>query len=178
MSKTDLAEVRSALAIDWSSSARDRTVDITTVGRRSGRPRRIEIWFYRFEEAIYLSGLPGRREWFLNLQADPRFVFHLKHGVHADLPARASVVTDPDRRRSVFTSFVGDMNQPHNPARIRRPTSVEAWVAGSPLVEVLFDDEELRPRPVSGRLAVLALTRVVAVVRSLDGDAADHTLRS
>jgi hypothetical protein len=26
--------------------ARDRTIDITTVGRRSGKPRRIEIWFH------------------------------------------------------------------------------------------------------------------------------------
>jgi hypothetical protein len=24
---------------------RDRTIDITMIGRRSGRPRRIEIWF-------------------------------------------------------------------------------------------------------------------------------------
>jgi hypothetical protein len=29
---------------------------------------------------------------------DPRFAFHLKHGVVADLPAEAEVITDPDER--------------------------------------------------------------------------------
>jgi hypothetical protein len=40
-------DVRQALAIDASSTIEDRTIDITTTGRRSGEPRRIEIAFYR-----------------------------------------------------------------------------------------------------------------------------------
>ena len=82
-------EVREALAIDRSASVEQRTIDITTTGRKSGKPRRIEIWFYRFEESIYLSGMPGprTRDWLANLMADPHFIFHLKHGVVADLPA-------------------------------------------------------------------------------------------
>ena len=32
--------------------AQDRTIDITTIGRRSGLPRRIETWFYRVEDQI------------------------------------------------------------------------------------------------------------------------------
>ena len=40
-------DVRRALAIDSSSTIRDRTIDITTTGHRSGEPRRIEIVFYR-----------------------------------------------------------------------------------------------------------------------------------
>jgi hypothetical protein len=39
-------DVRAALAITRSSTMADRTVDITTTGRRSGKPRRIEICFY------------------------------------------------------------------------------------------------------------------------------------
>lgn len=35
--------IRQALAIDLSSPALDRTIDITTIGRQSGRPHRIEI---------------------------------------------------------------------------------------------------------------------------------------
>ena len=131
-------EIRQALAITPASTARQRTVDVTTIGRRSGRPHRFETWFYRADDRIFLSGLPGRRDWYANLQADPRLVFHLKHGVRADLPASARIVTDPAERRRAFTHFVADMNQPHNPARIVQPTRVDEWMAASPLVEVLF----------------------------------------
>jgi hypothetical protein len=43
-----------------SSSFEERTIDITTTGRRSGEPRRIEILLYRFEDTIYLSRIPVR----------------------------------------------------------------------------------------------------------------------
>jgi deazaflavin-dependent oxidoreductase (nitroreductase family) len=139
----NLTAVRAALAIDRSSSAWERTVDITTTGARTGRPRRIEIWFYRHEGTVYLSGLPGRRDWYANLLARPAFVFHLKGRVRVDLPARAVLVTDPARRLAAFTEFTEDMNQPHDPARIGHRTSVGEWLAGSPLMEVVFDDPGL-----------------------------------
>ncbi len=133
--------VRRALAIDRSSSATERTVDITTVGRKTGRPRRIEIWFYRADGKTYLSGLPGRRGWYANLKSNPAFTFHLKNGVRADLPATAEPVTDEAERHRVFARFADDLNQPGNPGRIAQPTRVEDWMAGSPLVEVSFDEE-------------------------------------
>jgi hypothetical protein len=37
---------------------RDRTIDITTTGRSSGRARRIEIWVYNVGGRVYLSGTP------------------------------------------------------------------------------------------------------------------------
>jgi hypothetical protein len=95
-------DVRLALAISPSSTMEDRTIDITTTGRNSGRPRRIEIVFYRIGDAIYLSGIPAprRRDWLANLSAEPHFTFHLKHGVVADLPAVATVITDEAERRT------------------------------------------------------------------------------
>ena len=133
-------DIRRALAITPSSPARDRTVDITTTGARSGRSHRIEIWFYRAGGRLYLSSTPARRDWYANLTANPRFTFHLKNGVHADLPATATPVTDEAERRRIFTEIVADLNQPSNPGRISQPTSVDAWVAGSPLAEITFDD--------------------------------------
>jgi deazaflavin-dependent oxidoreductase (nitroreductase family) len=109
--------------------ARDRTIDITTTGRRSGQPRRIEIWFYRAGGRIYLSGSPGRRSWYANLLAYPEFTFHLKDSVHADLPARARPVTDPEERRAVFTKILKDL---------RMSRDLEAWISASPLMEVVF----------------------------------------
>ena len=73
--------------------ANDRTIDITTTGRSSGLPCRIETWFYRVDDRIYLTGSPGRRDWYANLLANPEFTFHLKQSVGADLPARR-----PDHR--------------------------------------------------------------------------------
>ena len=57
-------DIRGALEITPASSARERTVDITTIGARSGRPRRIEIWFYRAAGRIYLTTTPARRDWY------------------------------------------------------------------------------------------------------------------
>jgi deazaflavin-dependent oxidoreductase (nitroreductase family) len=45
---------------------------LTTTGRRSGRPREIEIWFIRREGRYYLFAEQGERaHWVRNLSADP-----------------------------------------------------------------------------------------------------------
>ena len=128
-----------ALAITPASPARARTIDITTIGRKSGKPRRIEIWFYRVDGKIYLSGLPSRPSWYVNIVANPHFTFHLKNGIRADLAATAVPITDEATRRRVFTAIVADLNQPRNPGRIVQPTRLEDWMAGSRLAEVIFD---------------------------------------
>jgi hypothetical protein len=66
--------------------ARDRVIDITTTGRKSGQPRRIEIWFHRLDGRLFITGLPGHRSWYANLLANPAFTFHLKGSAKADLP--------------------------------------------------------------------------------------------
>jgi F420H(2)-dependent quinone reductase len=137
-------DIRQALAIDRSSGLEDRTIDITTTGRRSGELRRIEIVFYRFEDSIYLSGLPGPtpRAWLLNLIAKPRFVFHLKHRVVADLPAVATVITDPAERRRIFVAFVEEFNERHGPDSPWPKAVLDDWVAGSPLAKVSFEEAD------------------------------------
>lgn len=111
-------DVRQKLAIDSSSTIEDRTIDITTTGRRTGEPRRVEIVFYRAGDDIYLSGIPApkQRDWLINLRANPHFTFHLKHDVVADLPAEATVVTDPTDRRHVLAVFV-ELQPPKRPAQ-------------------------------------------------------------
>jgi len=134
-------DIRQALAVDRSATLEQRTVDITTIGRRSGEARRIEIVFYRFEDSIYLSGIPGPRprSWLLNVTAEPRFILHLKHGVVADLPAVAIVITDPAERRRVLADFVEDFNRRHGPDSEWPEAVVEEWVARSPLAKVSFE---------------------------------------
>lgn len=109
---------------------RPHRIDITTTGRRTGLPRRIELGFLNLGGRIYLSGMPGfARSWIANLRADPRFTFHLKGPVRADLPASARVIIDPAERRSVVEQV----------ARAWQRTDVEAMAGSSPLVEVTFD---------------------------------------
>ena len=106
------------------------TIDITTIGRRSGEPRRIEIVFHSFDGRLYISGMPSprTRAWLHNLRANPRLTFHLKQLIQADLPATAREITDPAERHEVLTKV----------ARVwrRDPEQMERF---SPLVEVTID---------------------------------------
>jgi deazaflavin-dependent oxidoreductase (nitroreductase family) len=107
-----------------------RTIDITTIGRTSGEPRRIEIWFHNVDRHIYITGTPGRRDWYANLRANPNFTFHIKEGVQADLPARATPIEDADAKRPILKRICENVG---------RADEVETWVAQSPLVEVMFE---------------------------------------
>ena len=121
--------------------ANDRTIDITTTGRSSGLPRRIETWFYRVDGQIYLTGSPGRRDWYANLLANPDFTFHLKQGVVVDLPAYATPITDRDERRAIFERILSDLGGGQD---------LEAWLAGSPLMAVSFNDPFHERCPIQG----------------------------
>jgi hypothetical protein len=79
--------------------ARDCTIDITTRGRQTGQFHRIESWFHHIDGHIYITGTPGRRDWYANLWAHPEFTFHLKQRLKADLPARATPILETARRR-------------------------------------------------------------------------------
>ncbi len=105
----------------------DQTIDITTTGRRSGNPRRLEIWFHNLDGRIYLTGLPGQRGWYANLLAHPDFTFHLKQTARAELPAHARPVTDPAERERVLRTILDGLG---------RPEALGDWVDRSPLVEV------------------------------------------
>ena len=60
---------------------RDLTIDITTIGRRSGEPRTVEIWFLAVDDRIFITGTPGPRDWYANLLADNTLIFHFKESV-------------------------------------------------------------------------------------------------
>lgn len=114
-------------AID-SALEHGQTIDITTTGRESGRPRRLEIVFHNVGGRIYISGIPAlkRRSWLANLEADPHLTFHLKGSVRAELPARARIIGDEKERREIL---------PHI-ARAWGRRDLEQMVRYSPLIEV------------------------------------------
>ena len=143
MADIDHRAVAQALDIGPESSAVERTIEITTLGARTGVPRRVEVWFHRVDGRWYITGMPVPRNWYANLRAHPRFIVHLKHGVTADLPATAVPVDEPTRRR-VITTVLDLQNRPEIAARVSRRQDLDEWLAHSPLVEIVFDDEQLR----------------------------------
>jgi len=111
------------------------TIDITTTGRVSHQPRRIEIVFHNLDGRIYISGIPNprrQRAWLLNLAADPRLTFDLKGPVRADLEATARVIDDPLERRAILERI----------ARIWR-RDPDLMVEHSPLIEVSIPGYEV-----------------------------------
>jgi deazaflavin-dependent oxidoreductase (nitroreductase family) len=112
------------------SLARGGVIDITTAGRKSGKPRRIEIVFHNIEGRIYISGMPNfPRGWLANLVANPSFTFHVKGPVKADLPATARVITDETERRAVLFHVANNW----------RRKDLDTMVRTSPLIEVTLD---------------------------------------
>lgn len=108
--------------------AATQTIDITTIGRRSGRRSRIEIWWFHLEGRFLISGTPGRRDWMANVLANPSIVVHA-HG--RDFPATARVVVDLEVRRRFFTH--------PDVGWYRTQADLERLVATAPMIEVVFD---------------------------------------
>jgi hypothetical protein len=118
----------------------DRTIDMVTVGAKTGIKRITEIWFTNIDGRIVICGTPSadgslgprrRRDWLANLQANPEFEFCLKSSVKLCLPAKAVLVTDPSDRRQIMsapaTSWYRDQGY-----------SLDDLVAGSPIIDVVF----------------------------------------
>jgi deazaflavin-dependent oxidoreductase (nitroreductase family) len=110
----------------------DPTVDITTTGRSTGLPRRIEIWMLDVGGRFFITGTPGRRDWLANLNANPSLVVHLKRHGHVDLAARATAVEDVATRRAVLEHLSAIWYRNQEP--------IEVLVDTAPMVEVVFDD--------------------------------------
>lgn len=78
---------------DWSQFAREQYCYLTTRGRITGRPHRIEIWFAIDNDTLYMLSGGGRRsDWVSNLLVTPAVTIELGTG---RVEGHARVVTDP-----------------------------------------------------------------------------------
>lgn len=85
---------------DIARLARTRTVDLTTIGRRSGQPRTVEIWWFHVDGRFIITGTPGRRDWLANARANPAVVISAPNG---DFEGTIEEIDDPQFRHRVFT---------------------------------------------------------------------------
>jgi deazaflavin-dependent oxidoreductase (nitroreductase family) len=81
------------------AAAREREVELTTYGRRTGRPHRTVLWISTDGQRLFVrSGGGLGRDWPRNLLAGERGVLHLGR---SEVAVRARHLTDPAEARSV-----------------------------------------------------------------------------
>jgi deazaflavin-dependent oxidoreductase (nitroreductase family) len=109
--------------------AADAVCHLQTIGRTSGRPRTIEIWFATDGERVYLlAGGRDRAHWVRNLRARPRV--RLRIGGRT-IEGHARVIErgprEEEARRLLATKYQGWTDG----------APLSAWAAGSLPVEVV-----------------------------------------
>lgn len=102
-----------------------RTIDLTTIGRHSGTPTRIEIWWFHVDDRFVVTGTPGPRDWYANVLADPRVIVHTPDG---DFNGRATPIDDEALRRRVFTH--------PDVGWYRTQAELDRLIALSPMIEI------------------------------------------
>lgn len=110
--------------------ADDPTVDITTIGRRSGEPRRLEIWITDVDGRFFITGTTGRRDWLANLRANGSVTVHLQRDTCADVAMTAVEVTDAATRSMVFEHPAAAWYRDQEP--------LDVLVAEAPMVELVL----------------------------------------
>lgn len=90
---------------DLEKAASQSTVEITTTGRKSGKPHTKPIWFVYDQGHLYLqSGKEGKSDWYLNLKKNPQLA--LKIGA-LTFSGKAKFITDAqeiERIHGLFSS--------------------------------------------------------------------------
>jgi hypothetical protein len=76
------------------------TIDLTTIGRTSGEPRTIEIWWFHVEGRFVITGTPGPRDWLANVRQNSAIVITAPQG---EFHGTAVEIDDPTFKRTVFT---------------------------------------------------------------------------
>ena len=107
-----------------------RTIDLTTIGRRSGVATRIEIWWFHVDGRFVITGTPGTRDWYANVLADPRVIVHTADD---DIVGTATPISDMDFRNRVFTH--------PDVSWYQTQTELDRLVAASPMIEISLGPE-------------------------------------
>jgi deazaflavin-dependent oxidoreductase (nitroreductase family) len=105
--------------------------DITTVGRKTGEARRLEIVYHVIDGRLYVSGIPrpNRRGWLANLDANPALKVHFRKPVPADFAATARVIDSEAERRALLPNIARNWGR----------EDIELMVRQSPLIEVSIE---------------------------------------
>jgi deazaflavin-dependent oxidoreductase (nitroreductase family) len=99
----------------WERFADEQYCYLTTSGRVTGRPHRIEIWFALAGDTVYLlSGGRDRSDWVKNLRRTPEVTVELGPGVFSGRARVVDDVAEDERARTLVhdkysSSYGGDL---------------------------------------------------------------------
>jgi deazaflavin-dependent oxidoreductase (nitroreductase family) len=100
----------------WARFADEQYCYLTTTGRVTGRPHRIEIWFALQTDTLYmLSGGRDRSDWVRNLRREPRVTVELGDATFAGEARLVGDETEDERARELVhdkyaQSYGGDLD--------------------------------------------------------------------
>ena len=88
---------------DLEKVADQSTVELTTLGRKSGKPHTTPIWFVYDQGRLYLqAGRGGKTDWYLNLQKNPQMTLKIDT---LTFSGKAKLITDPKEIERVHGLF-------------------------------------------------------------------------
>ena len=94
-----LPEVATALTRIRESS----TIDLTTVGRKTGKPHTRPVWFVVDDGKILVQAGKGKRDWYKNLLQKPTVT--VRQGEY-QFRTHARPITDPERTKRIHDLFL------------------------------------------------------------------------
>jgi deazaflavin-dependent oxidoreductase (nitroreductase family) len=75
---------------------------LTTIGRRSGQPREIELWFTAWDGRWFVIAETGARaQWLRNIEAEPRVRWRVGDTTRTGRARAVSAVAEPELARTV-----------------------------------------------------------------------------
>jgi deazaflavin-dependent oxidoreductase (nitroreductase family) len=104
------------------AAAREREVELTTYGRKTGNPHHVTIWIWGDDQRLFITSGQGLgRDWPQNLLATGRAVLHVGS---FELPVTSRHLADPAEARSLHplltrkygVTVSGSDGQPPTPA--------------------------------------------------------------
>jgi len=121
------------------AAAREKEVELTTFGRKSGQASRRIIWITALDGRLYIrSGLGLTRDWPKNLLANGRAILHI---AGHDVPVRARHVTGAHEARGM-----------HAPVKQKYQAERQSSTADEPLTPSEQAVFELLPEPAQGKV--------------------------
>jgi deazaflavin-dependent oxidoreductase (nitroreductase family) len=96
-------ERKSPTRADLEKVADQSTVEITTLGRKSGKPHSKPIWFVYDQGHLYLqSGKEGKTDWYQNLQKHPQATLKIDT---VTVTGTAKFIADPAEKERIHELF-------------------------------------------------------------------------
>jgi deazaflavin-dependent oxidoreductase (nitroreductase family) len=96
-------ESKASVQADLEKVADQSTVELTTTGRKSGKPHTKPIWFVYDQGHLYLqSGKEGKTAWYRNLKKNPQMT--LKIGT-VTASGKAKFINDPKETERIHDLF-------------------------------------------------------------------------